>query len=226
MLGQHIASIGFAHFRRQDRLGDGVADGVGGGVPTIIGGDSVEEVVFLEQVHQCIIRTIGEIYIYHGNGDASIDDGFHSGHEIGGAWLYHAVVAELSRFAGGSKGGIDGQHDVRTVLLAHDAADGCDMLSDGLSDGLAFVAWHRVFGAAQGVDGSKGGLQMIRIIVVAGDEEKRQLVGAGEGAVDFGRKFLAVFSQVPRFHGGLGVFAIVIVALAEIGEDAILCILQ
>ena len=148
MLGQHIAVICLAHVRREDGLSDGIADRVGGRVPSIVGGDLVEKIMLLHEAHERIVRAIGKVDVHHGDGNALIDDGFHLIHEFRGGRLHHAVIGKLAGLTRGGKGGIHGEYDVRAAFGIHDAADGFYMLGDGLSDGLAFIAGDRILCAA------------------------------------------------------------------------------
>ena len=62
--------------------------------------------------------------------------------------------------------------------------------------------------------------------MIACDEEQGKLVCSREGAIDFGRQLCTFLSQIPCFHGGLGVRAVIIMPLTEIGKDAALGIFE
>lgn len=223
--GEHVFVVLFAHFRSQYGLCNGESDGIAGGVPAVVGGDGVEKVLFPEELHEGIVRAVGEVDVEDRNGNAAVMGGGDAVHEFGGAFLEHAEVAELAGFACGCEGRIDGEKDVG-LFRGHDAAYSGNVLGDGAADLLTFIAGDGVLRPAEGIQRFEAGLEMIVVHMIAGDEEERQLVGAGEGAVYLFGEALCILFQVARLEGGLGIPAAVVEAEAEVGEYAVFHVLD
>ena len=77
------------------------------------------------------------------------------------------------------------------------------MFLNGLSNWLAFIAGDGFFAAAQRINHAKGGVKLIGIHIVPGNQEESQLVGTGEGAIPCRLQTFGIFGQISGFHGGL-----------------------
>ena len=208
------------HVLGQDALSDTVANGVAGRIPAVIGGQAVHHLILIEAVDQGVVGTVGKGHVDDADGDAEVDGLFDLRQEIPRRLEHDREVLEVGRFRRRRRQRrIDSQQQVRPFVVDHSAADGFDVGRNGLANGLAVVAGHSLFTAAQGIDDGNLGMIIIEIVAGPGDEQQAQLVGTGEGAESRLGDAVTGHFQVLRFQRRLGADGIVIVAQAVIGKD-------
>ena len=209
------------HVLGQDALGDAVADGVAGRIPAVVGGQAVHHLILIEAVDQGIVGAVGKGHIDDADRDVEVDGLFDLRQEIPRRLEHDREVFKVRRFRRRRRQRrVDGQQEVRPFVVDHGAADGFDVGRDGLANGLAVIAGHGLFTAAQGIDDCNLGMIIIEIVAGPRDEQQAQLVGTGEGAESRLGDARTGHFQVLRFQRRLGADGVIVVAQAVIGKDA------